>query len=123
MKHSPASPNRSDILASRALAFRGAARSLSQALQRSVSPRVVMLLPIRSSSKGAIPLEVNLRHALGLSGCAVGWGETCKVSHIRDEARSPCDCQLALLRNVPNSHNSVPISWYFKVRSLKWPAT
>lgn len=122
MKHSPASPNRSDIPASRALAFRGAARSLSQALQRSVSPRVVMLL-IRSSSKGAIPLEVNLQHALGLSGCAVGWGETCKVSHIRDEARSPCDCQLALLRNVPNSHNSVPISWYFKVRSLEWPAT
>lgn len=77
MKHSPASPNRDDVPASRALPLEGTARSLSQlsgvflllssCCRWSIAPRRVMFLR-------------RWAFAPGLSRCAAGQGEMFRVS-------------------------------------------
>lgn len=65
MKHSLASQDSSDVSACRTFPFEGTARSLLQSLQRRLYR--------------GLPPEVNLQRALGLSRCAVGQGEMCKI--------------------------------------------
>lgn len=67
------------------------------------------------------PLEPNLQHTLGLSRCG-GSGETFRIS-LEMQLGLPVIASWPVLRNVPNSHNSVPISWCFKVRTPGWLAT
>lgn len=68
-----------------------------------------------------LPLEPNFQHTLALSRCG-GSGETCRIP-LKMQPCLPVIASWPVLRNVPNSHNSVAISWYFKVRTLGWLAT
>lgn len=103
MKQSPASRERwGNIPACRVLPLRGTARTLVCSSQ--------------TLSSGAKPSA-----HLGLSRCG-GPGERCRIP-LKMQPGVPVIASWPLLRNVPNSHNSVPISWSFKVRALGWLAT